>query len=732
MALTYATVTTAAQLAQDITDLSGQTGSFTITIGANFTFDRQIGPLAMGAGGSLSIVGGGHTLSGANTYQGLFVATGTVAIDSLTLANMKAQGVAGGAGFYGGGGGMGAGGALFVGSGGNVALTNVSFSGNTAIGGKGGNYTPSGNGSGGRLSGSGSLGSYGAGAFGGGGNGYSNGGFGGGAGGTFLRTSRSGGFGAGNSSGYAGGGGLGAGGAVFVRQGGVLSFGAGTISGGAVGGGAAGTGGGANSGSAFGTGLFIQGNTTITLAAGAGTLTISDLIADQSGNGGSGATAGIGALSLASGTAHLTAANKFTGGISVASGATLDLGSATAAGSGTITLAGDGAALRIDSGVTIANTLAALSHLDSVTLASVTGTGLAVVGATLQVTTSGATISFGLDSSSYQTSDFTLSQNGADAVVAYTACYCRGTRILTDRGEVAVEDLTIGDRLISHSLPDGTAAHALRWIGRRSYSGRFAATNHDVLPVCIRAGALAEKLPRRDLWVSPLHALYLDGVLVPAAALVNGISIVQAQAVTQVEYFHLELDGHAVILAEGAPAESFVDDDSRGMFDNAAEHRALYPDAPRVPARYCAPRLEQGEALEALRRGIATRAGLDAAAAPALGRLTGNLEQADHSQVTGWVRDEAAPDAPVRLHILAGETLLGEVLANRFRGDLLRAGIGSGRHGFSFGMPDGLSPHSGYTIHVRRAVDGQDIPGAPQVVEPASRYAAQAAVPRVA
>ncbi len=199
-------------------------------------------------------------------------------------------------------------------------------------------------------------------------------------------------------------------------------------------------------------------------------------------------------------------------------------------------------------------------------------------------------------------------------------------------------------------------ARPLRWIGRRSYGGRFAAANRDVLPVCIHAGALPE----------------------------------------------------------GAPTESFVDDDSRGMFHNAGEYRALHPDAPSGPAVYCAPRIEQGEALEAVRGRLAARAGLDAGAAPAPGRLIGNLERVDHEVVVGWACDEAAPDRAVRLQVLAGEALLGEVLANRFRGDLLRAGIGDGRHGFSFSLPGGLAVEVRDGIEVRRVSDGQPVPGAPR------------------
>ncbi len=308
---------------------------------------------------------------------------------------------------------------------------------------------------------------------------------------------------------------------------------------------------------------------------------------------------------------------------------------------------------------------------------------------------------------------------GLDTLItaSETPCYCRGTLILTDRGEVPVEDLRIGDRLVTLS----GAIRPIRWIGRRSYDGRFAAGNRKVLPVLFRRASLTDDSPRRDLLVSPLHAMFLDGMLIPASALVNGTSIVQLEAIDRVEYIHIELDTHDVILAEGAASETFIDDDSRGMFHNAAEFHLLYPDAPRRPARFCAPRVEDGAALEAVRNRLIARAnGAAVVEEPVSSEtLRGYLDHVAADRIQGWAHDPASPGQPVRLRILDNDVVIGEVLADRYRFDLARNGIGDGRHGFAFDIPGGLSPLVRHVIRVQRVTDGAELTDSPWLVSAA-------------
>jgi hypothetical protein len=319
-------------------------------------------------------------------------------------------------------------------------------------------------------------------------------------------------------------------------------------------------------------------------------------------------------------------------------------------------------------------------------------------------------------------SNFHVEVAGGNTTLGYgtneheiVACYCPGTLIETAGGQQTVETLKIGDEVMTMS----GVARPIKWIGRRSYGGRFVMGRKDILPICFKAGSLGDRVPKRDLWISPHHAMYLQGVLIEARDLVNDVSIVQAEQVEKVEYFHIELDSHDVIIAEGSLSETFVDDNSRGIFHNAHEYPALYPDAGDVPARYCAPRRSDGYEVETARRLIDARAGLQKLdQAPRIDTLRGYIDSVGPRSIEGWAQNTEYPEAPICLDILVGGSLIGQTLANRFRVDLAHAGLGSGKHGFSFALPDGplLSAHA---VEVRRSID--------QAVLPFSTHAKQIA-----
>jgi len=146
-------------------------------------------------------------------------------------------------------------------------------------------------------------------------------------------------------------------------------------------------------------------------------------------------------------------------------------------------------------------------------------------------------------------------------------CYAAGTRIATPMGEVPIETLRVGD--LVRCAARGVRVQPILWIGR--IEARLAGHPHPerAWPVLIRAGGLGAGLPRRDLRVSPDHGIFLEGVLVPAKLLVNGTTIVQERWWAEITYLHLELPEHAILLAEGLPAESWLDDGRRDEFDNA-------------------------------------------------------------------------------------------------------------------------------------------------------------------
>jgi hypothetical protein len=182
------------------------------------------------------------------------------------------------------------------------------------------------------------------------------------------------------------------------------------------------------------------------------------------------------------------------------------------------------------------------------------------------------------DTLTITTSDGHAGGTDTDTVQIDVICFYPGTMVRTPDSEVAVEALKPGDVVMSS---DGREL-PVRWLGRQTVSMVFADPVR-VLPIRIKAGALGENVPARDLLVSPDHALLVDGSLIQAGALVNGTSIVRERDVPKTfTYYHVEVEDHSLILAENTPAETFIDNIDRMGFDNWNEYQALYPEGKQI------------------------------------------------------------------------------------------------------------------------------------------------------
>jgi len=152
-------------------------------------------------------------------------------------------------------------------------------------------------------------------------------------------------------------------------------------------------------------------------------------------------------------------------------------------------------------------------------------------------------------------------------------CFLRGTRIQTPDGEIPVEDLTIGTLVetLSGPLP-------VKWIGRRRFRKDSPSWHWSVAPIRVARFAVTDQYPRRDLYLSPNHSLFIDGYLMPVEWLVNGKSIAPATMdhCDVVDYFHIELETHEVVFAEGAPAETLLITQDREDFANFVEYERMY------------------------------------------------------------------------------------------------------------------------------------------------------------
>jgi hypothetical protein len=166
-------------------------------------------------------------------------------------------------------------------------------------------------------------------------------------------------------------------------------------------------------------------------------------------------------------------------------------------------------------------------------------------------------------------------------------CFTPGSLIATPKGEVPVETLRAGDRIITRD----NGIQEIRWVGSRTLSREELARAPGLKPILIRAGSLGYGLPERDMVVSPQHRILVSGertqlyfdeseVLVAAKHMVNG-STIQLLDTLRTTYIHFMFDRHEVVLSDGAWTESFQPgDQTLGAMgpETRDEIVALFPD----------------------------------------------------------------------------------------------------------------------------------------------------------
>jgi hypothetical protein len=184
----------------------------------------------------------------------------------------------------------------------------------------------------------------------------------------------------------------------------------------------------------------------------------------------------------------------------------------------------------------------------------------------------------------------TIGGGGSGGGKVSSNCFLRGTKILTTEGEREIENLAIGDLL--PTMFGGL--RPIQWIGRYTTrkSDPSKAWVEDALPVCIARSALAPNVPHADLYMTAAHSVLIDGILVPAEALINGATITRHEPEgDEMEFFHIKLESHDVIYAEGVPTETLLYVEE--SFVNFADYLRRYG-TPATEAARCAPLVHVG------------------------------------------------------------------------------------------------------------------------------------------
>ena len=207
--------------------------------------------------------------------------------------------------------------------------------------------------------------------------------------------------------------------------------------------------------------------------------------------------------------------------------------------------------------------------------AKFTGDTFSYSGTTLTVANSGGTKVLTMKNLSGP--DLSSSSFAGAGNTIQVVCYAAGTRILTPDGERFIESLMPGELVLALSGA-ALSAQPVKWVGHRRINLAGHPRPETVAPIRILRDAFGEAMPHRDLLVSPDHAIFVEGQLICARQLVNGTTIRQMADAGVIDYYHIELDRHAILIADGLPAESYIDTGNKGFFANSGEPQVLHPD----------------------------------------------------------------------------------------------------------------------------------------------------------
>ncbi|MDE8348049.1 MAG: Hint domain-containing protein [Acidocella sp.] len=317
-----------------------------------------------------------------------------------------------------------------------------------------------------------------------------------------------------------------------------------------------------------------------------------------SGSGMVGQAGGLGSISLLGGEIQAGGNLLLADNISLSDGSVIVISGFSALdvahgfSGGTIDFTGGSAELTINDVAQFSGAVANMLDHDAIDLVGVAPSLVSFSGGTISASDANgiALGSFALSVAASQPGVQLLSDGHGGTLITLGGdmpCFKRGTRLLTPNGYKPVEAFKPNDPIITLN----GVRRRVCWVGWRTLDlgGKPAAS-----PVRFAAGALGPGVPARPVYLSPLHAVYLQGVLVPACHLVNGATITETPQAA-VTYYHIELDRHDLLLADGMAAESYLDTGNRGALYHELGERG----SGRVP---CAPLVTKGPELAKIRR----------------------------------------------------------------------------------------------------------------------------------